>query len=117
MYRKGALQTGYIIVSPREHVKGIRAAVKGPDGARFARFLVEVVEWYSYNLGPFTFWEHGGADVPLSRQSACVAHAHAHLVLGYISLSEPRGGASFSDVDQALEWLAQIPGFIPLGWA
>ncbi|MEV7006703.1 hypothetical protein [Streptosporangium sp. NPDC051022] len=83
------------------------------EGHDFADFADEVLEFLGKRLGDLTYWEHGAADVPTGRQSACVDHAHLHIVAGHLPLSTPPERVAHSGLRQALTWLADSEGSNP----
>lgn len=84
----GALVAGYILVSPVEHVPNLCSA--SPETG-FAEFLGQVLESLGSRWGEVTYWEHGGVSAPSIPTSACVDHAHLHVVPGSYDLRLPTG--------------------------
>lgn len=82
----GCLVPGYLLVMPFTHVTstcGLPEAVK----PKFASFVIEVVAQLRSVYGmPVTMFEHGGCSSPYESRSACVNHAHLHLVPGNYGL-------------------------------
>lgn len=103
----GGLAVGYVLLSPISHDPSLRARVMRADGGRgFMEFTDEVLEFLGERLGDLTYWEHGGTDVSTDRQSACVDHAHLHIVAGHLPLPMPPDRVTHSGLRQALTWLA-----------
>ena len=108
---------------PEQHVESTRRIPRSVAAAFDA--LVERVSGTVRQLyGPLTAFEHGSCRDPNSRRSACLAHAHIHLVPGWYRLE--RHLRSVGSVVSAAAWVPtaatwdsgylflQEPGALPL---
>jgi hypothetical protein len=86
----GALVTGYLLISPADHVPNLCAA--SPETG-FSEFLRQALMCLSSHLGELTYWEHGGVQTASFPTSACVDHAHLHVVPGSYDLRLPTPAA------------------------
>lgn len=89
----GALVAGYVLVSPADHVPNLCAASVETG---FADFLRQVLRCLGDHLGEMTYWEHGGVANPSFPTSACVDHAHLHVVPGSYAFKLPATAAVHS---------------------
>ncbi|KDN20195.1 hypothetical protein DV20_21540 [Amycolatopsis rifamycinica] len=89
----GALVAGYVLICPADHVPNLCAA--SPESG-FADFLRQALACLSDRLGELTYWEHGGVPTPSFPTSACVDHAHLHVVPGSYGLQLPAPAAAHS---------------------
>jgi diadenosine tetraphosphate (Ap4A) HIT family hydrolase len=82
----GAFVPGYVLVFPEQHVEStirIPAAV----GPAFADLLSRTVSSVTEVFGPATVFEHGSCSLRNVRRSACLDHAHTHVIPGVYGLS------------------------------
>lgn len=86
----GALVAGYVLISPADHVPSLCAV--SPDTG-FAEFLRQILACLRSHLGELTYWEHGGVPAPSFPTSACVDHAHLHVIPGSYALPLPAPAA------------------------
>jgi diadenosine tetraphosphate (Ap4A) HIT family hydrolase len=88
----GQLVSGYLLVAPYVHVPSI-AALSVALVPRFSAFVERVRAEITARYAEPTIFEHGGCT-SASVSSACVEHAHLHLVPGRYELSAPAGAVS-----------------------
>lgn len=99
----GGLAPGYLLLAPIRHVPSLRSAVADDTGERdFREFVAEVLDFLVRREGAITYWEHGGTTETTLPRSACVAHAHLHIVPGHHDLPRPPASRSFPDLREAL---------------
>jgi ATP adenylyltransferase len=100
----GSLVPGYLLILPLAHVTST-SRIPDSEKAKFASFTADISSRLSslYEQ-PVTIFEHGACTSPSQQRSACVSHAHLHLVPGSYSLiSESAGEASeYSTYEQFL---------------
>ena len=82
----GAFVPGYILISPAQHQSSVQAfaADAAPDFLAFVEDVVGVVERM---YGPSTLFEHGSCRAEERQRSACITHAHIHVLPGAYSFS------------------------------
>jgi hypothetical protein len=104
----GGLSVGYVLLSPLEHHTSLVAAVpqQRAYGHDFVGFVQSVLSYLEAKFGRLTFWEHGGTTDPSVRRSACVEHAHLHIVPGALELPLPPDHSEHSGIGMALSALA-----------
>ncbi|MCP2244255.1 hypothetical protein [Lentzea aerocolonigenes] len=91
----GALVAGYVLIAPTTHSPSLCAV---PLRSGFAEFLSTALDFLQEALGPLTYWEHGGTSADFrSPTSACVDHAHLHVVPGSPPLTLPSPSIVESD--------------------
>ena len=73
----GSLSAGYMILAPRGHY--LRFAELGVKSLREAQMIMQVATEALAELGPYVIFEHGSGS-RADRGSACVVHAHLHLL-------------------------------------
>ncbi|TKK81222.1 hypothetical protein FDA94_33690 [Herbidospora galbida] len=100
----GGLSPGYLLLAPIRHVHSLRTAVASDRSERdFREFVAEVLDFLVRRHGDLTYWEHGGASTEnLLPRSACIDHAHLHIVPGFHDLPRPPACQSFPDLASAL---------------
>jgi diadenosine tetraphosphate (Ap4A) HIT family hydrolase len=76
----GAFVPGYLLVAPEAHV-GTSISLGDPAYAEFRSFLWEIRRDLERIVGATTLYEHGSCAVGRAR-SACIYHAHIHLMPG-----------------------------------
>ena len=92
----GSLVAGYVLISPADHVPNLCSTA--PESG-FPEFLRQALSRLGDHLGEVTYWEHGGVSAPSFPTSACVDHAHLHVVPGSYGLRLPtRATVDASDV-------------------
>lgn len=108
----GGLSAGYLLLAPLEHHTSLGMATSRhrADERGFPYFVDDVLSFLEARLGRLTFWEHGGTDNPNTRRSACVEHAHLHIVPGQLKLPLPPDHVGYSGIDEALTVLANRSG-------
>jgi diadenosine tetraphosphate (Ap4A) HIT family hydrolase len=83
----GAFVPGYVLVFPEQHVEStLRVARKIRPAfddmvSRTAQAVTEI-------FGPTTIFEHGSCSQPDTRRSACLDHAHIHILPGLYGLTK-----------------------------
>jgi diadenosine tetraphosphate (Ap4A) HIT family hydrolase len=80
----GAFTPGYVLVSPTTHVSSTQT-LPMPDAALFLNFLDAVVSRVEARFGGCSIFEHGSCRAEERRRSACITHAHVHIVPGAYS--------------------------------
>lgn len=83
----GAFVPGYVLVFPEKH---IYSTLSMPSACydKFQEFCQTVLKRIEQVFGPTTIFEHGSCSVSPSRRSACIDHAHLHLIPGTYSLNQ-----------------------------
>lgn len=105
----GALDGGYVLICPTQHFTTIRDALSENPG--FLDFINTSLNLYRGRIGPYSFWEHGSGSSCLVSRSACIDHAHLHVVPKQ-DFSLPPDGVLFpelSEMDLDSEVLANGP--------
>lgn len=82
----GAFVPGYVLVFPEQHVEST-VRIHPDTGAAFDDLLHRTVETVTAVFGPATVFEHGSCSSRESRRSACIDHAHTHIIPGVYGLS------------------------------
>jgi diadenosine tetraphosphate (Ap4A) HIT family hydrolase len=101
----GSFVPGYILVVPAVHVTA-SCRIPADHKARLASFTNDLAsQLASKYREKITIFEHGACDSRLQPQSACVNHAHLHLVPGsYDLISEaPEQVHKYSSLEEFLE--------------
>ncbi|MGI5246732.1 hypothetical protein [Dactylosporangium sp. CA-139066] len=81
----GSFVPGYVLVAPAWHLSSVQGLpINVVSG--FIRFLTEVIDLVSARYGPCTLFEHGSCRSSERRRSACITHAHIHVIPGRYSL-------------------------------
>ncbi len=97
----GAQRVGYCLLSPTEHIVSI-CALSSDQIRTFEGFVKLQLDTLTGRYGPLTYWEHGGVSDG-QRTSACVDHAHLHVLPGIVPLQiESRGLVRYRHIG---EWL------------
>ncbi|MCO6003393.1 hypothetical protein NE236_00175 [Actinoallomurus purpureus] len=100
----GGLSAGYVLLAPVDHHHNLASASLdtggGADG--FTDFVHALLTYLRAKMGSLTYWEHGGGYRPGVRSSACVEHAHLHIVPGTLDLPLPPGHRSYPSIGRAL---------------
>jgi diadenosine tetraphosphate (Ap4A) HIT family hydrolase len=83
----GSFRPGYLLVVPVTHVTASCRIPTG-DKARFAAFVSDLVSQLTLLYRTqVTIYEHGACLSNDKSQSACVNHAHVHLIPGHYDLT------------------------------
>lgn len=82
----GALINGYLLVAPDVHVSSVCVMSSGKV-RQFLSFLDAVLRHVEVLFGACTIFEHGSCPSEGRRRSACVTHAHIHIIPGIYRLS------------------------------
>lgn len=80
----GAFVPGYVLVFPEEHIK---STLQIRFRKRFLEFVDRAVGRVTDIFGPATIFEHGTCVTPGTRRSACLDHAHLHVLPGSYRLT------------------------------
>lgn len=83
----GAFVPGYVLLFPEMHVHSM-LLLPPPIRALFRAFQREVLKLVSREFGPVTVFEHGTCASRDGRRSACLSHAHVHIIPGFYDLSQ-----------------------------
>lgn len=83
----GAFIPGYVLVFPDLHVESINR-IPRPISLSFSTLVDRVKTSMSDIYGPVTIFEHGSCSIRDSRRSACITHAHLHIIPGSYRLAE-----------------------------
>lgn len=82
----GAFVPGYVLIFPDMHVEST-LAIPNHFSAAFSGLVRSAVEAVSAEYGPVTVFEHGSCTRRYVRRSACLSHAHVHVLPGSYELS------------------------------
>lgn len=85
----GAFVPGYVLASPTVHLSSVQG-LPGAARAAFVSFVEEIVRRVQSRYGPCTVFEHGSCRQSEKRRSACLTHAHIHIVPGRYSFDRLR---------------------------
>jgi diadenosine tetraphosphate (Ap4A) HIT family hydrolase len=104
----GAFVPGYVLVFPEQHVESV-LRIRQETSAAFRDLMQRTARAVQLAFGPPTLFEHGSCPKEGVRRSACLAHAHIHILPGSYDLRScvtSRGGtlgrsASERTLDQA----------------
>jgi diadenosine tetraphosphate (Ap4A) HIT family hydrolase len=92
----GAFVPGYVLVFPEQHVEST-LRVSRDIGEAFNDLLYHTIDSLVALFGPVTVFEHGSCSRGDLRRSACLDHAHTHILPGFYGLSsaivDPHYGA------------------------
>lgn len=104
----GGLSVGYVLLAPIEHHPNLAQAVASHESGAHGllSFMVEVLEFLQVRMGPLTYWEHGAPAIRDHASSACIDHAHLHIVPGRLELPPPPDQATYRTMGAALSALA-----------
>jgi diadenosine tetraphosphate (Ap4A) HIT family hydrolase len=83
----GAFVPGYVLAFPEQHVE---STLRVPRKVRpaFNDLVSRTAQTVSEIFGPTTIFEHGSCALRDTRRSACLDHAHTHILPGLYGLSE-----------------------------
>ena len=82
----GAFVPGYVLVFPEQHVQST-LHIRGAAGSAFCDLLSWTIRSVTEVFGPVTVFEHGSCSQRNRRRSACIDHAHTHVMPGVYGLS------------------------------
>lgn len=82
----GAFVPGYVLVFPEQHVEST-LRVSRDRCAEFNDLLRRTADLVATSFGPVTVFEHGSCSRLDQRRSACLDHAHTHILPGVYALS------------------------------
>jgi diadenosine tetraphosphate (Ap4A) HIT family hydrolase len=82
----GAFVPGYVLVFPEQHVEST-LRIRGEAGSGFGDLLSRTIRFVTEVFGPVTVFEHGSCSQRNLRRSACIDHAHTHVMPGVYGLS------------------------------
>ncbi len=82
----GAFVPGYVLVFPEQHVAST-LRVSRDTYPEFNDLLRRTASLVEASFGPVTVFEHGSCSRIDQRRSACLEHAHAHILPGVYGLS------------------------------
>lgn len=80
----GAFVPGYLLVAPTVHLSSVQGLPSSRRPA-FIDFVDRAVGHVEARYGPCTVFEHGSCRQSERRRSACLTHAHVHIVPGCYS--------------------------------
>lgn len=117
----GSLTSVYAQVAPVRHLPASRA-VPDRDQAHFSAVVEAVAGAVQAACGGVTVFEHGGTSDRVARRSACIDHAHVHVLAGSFSFaaelpeaaSHDSFGAFLSGRDGLLPYLMYRTGSGPV---
>lgn len=96
----GALVPGHVLLVPFRHVVSSRRLNGGSvkEFVQFANAMVDRVA--AIYESPVTVFEHGSCESSASQSSACISHAHVHVLPGDFNLAEstPGKAAQFGSI-------------------
>ena len=81
----GAFVPGYVLIFPEQHVESILKIPRERSDA-FSLLLAKTAKAIRAVYGPLTIFEHGSCTRRDLRRSACLDHAHIHLLPGSYGL-------------------------------
>jgi diadenosine tetraphosphate (Ap4A) HIT family hydrolase len=98
----GAFVPGYVLVFPEQHVESALRIRQETSGA-FRDLVQRTVSAVQSAFGPPTLFEHGSCPRQGVRRSACLDHAHIHILPGSYDLRSyvtGRGGPQDQSVNE-----------------
>jgi diadenosine tetraphosphate (Ap4A) HIT family hydrolase len=75
----GAFVPGYVLVFPEQHIESV-LQVPRELATPFSDLLQRTVDAVRSTFGPPTLFEHGSCSRKDARRSACLDHAHVHVL-------------------------------------
>lgn len=81
----GAFVPGYVLVFPEQHVESARR-IRQETSVAFRDLIQRTVKAVQSAFGPPTLFEHGSCPREGVRRSACLDHAHIHILPGSYDL-------------------------------
>lgn len=95
----GAQYVGYCLLAPAEHIASV-CALTSIRLQKFEGFVATQLNTLTTWYGPLTYWEHGGVGAG-RLTSACVDHAHLHVLPGVVPLHiESAGSVHYGDISE-----------------
>jgi diadenosine tetraphosphate (Ap4A) HIT family hydrolase len=91
----GAFVPGYVLVFPEQHVESV-LRIRQETSAAFRDLIRRTARAVQSAFGPPTLFEHGSCPREGVRRSACLDHAHIHILPGSYDLRShvtSRGGS------------------------
>jgi diadenosine tetraphosphate (Ap4A) HIT family hydrolase len=107
----GAFTPGYVLVFPEQHVKSTLGIAKD-DYPLFADLLTDTIERVTNAFGPPTIFEHGSCALENTRRSACLDHAHVHLLPGSYELSSNNQEDAIAMFERLPAIIAAVTGYL-----
>lgn len=110
----GSIAVGHVLVSPNEHVN-IAHNLKPKQNEDFIHLLGRVAYFLSDRVEPVTIFEHGAPRLSDTRRSACIDHAHVHVVPGNFALRETvrlEDEQEYSSIDEFYSSPAPFDGYV-----
>jgi diadenosine tetraphosphate (Ap4A) HIT family hydrolase len=115
----GGFTPGYVLIAPIAHQQNLCSSPE-PLRDRFLSFLFETISYLEMRLGDLTFWEHGAPANSAIRRSACIDHAHLHVIPGTLALPEPPNSTHFPSIYDAIRSSPRAMasnGYLLVGWS
>lgn len=107
----GSFIPGYLLIVPTVHVTAT-CKVPSDSRAKFATFTDKLVVRLRSLYGmPVTMFEHGACTESSITRSACVTHAHLHLIPGNYDLmsAAPKEAIKHTSLEDFLEYERNAP--------
>lgn len=102
----GSFRPGYLLAVPIPHVTA-SCRIPASDKARFASFINGLISQLRSLYGTqVTIFEHGACLSDQEHQSACVNHAHVHLIPGHYDLTTEAPSGVYKH-DSLIEFLEE----------
>jgi diadenosine tetraphosphate (Ap4A) HIT family hydrolase len=98
----GAFVPGYVLVFPEQHVESV-LRIRQETSAAFRDLIQRTARAVQSAFGPPTLFEHGSCPREGVRRSACLDHAHIHILPGSYDLRShvtSRGGSQGRSVNE-----------------
>jgi diadenosine tetraphosphate (Ap4A) HIT family hydrolase len=98
----GAFVPGYVLVFPEQHVESA-LRIRQETSDAFRDLIQRTVRAVQSAFGPATLFEHGSCSREGVRRSACLDHAHIHILPGCYDLRSyvtRRGGSQDRSVNE-----------------
>jgi diadenosine tetraphosphate (Ap4A) HIT family hydrolase len=109
----GAFVPGYVLVFPEQHIEST-LRIPGEVGPAFGDLLSRTIRAVTEVFGPATVFEHGSCSRRNVRRSACLDHAHTHVMPGVYGLSSAVREFFRWPVDQLERALSTDVGYLLL---
>lgn len=109
----GAFVPGYVLVFPEQHVEST-LRIRGQAGSAFGELLSRTIRSVTEVFGPVTVFEHGSCAQRNRRRSACIDHAHTHVMPGVYGLSSFMPKPSDRPADRAEQNVTADVGYLLL---
>jgi diadenosine tetraphosphate (Ap4A) HIT family hydrolase len=107
----GAFTPGYVLVFPEQHVKSTLSIAKD-DYPLFAELLTDTIERVTNVFGPPTIFEHGSCVFENTRRSACLDHAHVHILPGSYELGSNKQEDAIAMFGRLPAIIAAVTGYL-----